>query len=89
MIGCIIQARMSSRRLPGKVMMKVENENTVLDCVLNQLQSSREIKNVVIATTDQKEDDIIVEFVKRRAIKYFRGSKKDVLDRYYQCAKKI
>ena len=89
MIGCIIQARMSSRRLPGKVMIKVENENTVLDCVLNQLQSSREIKNVVIATTDQKEDDIIVEFVKRRAIKYFRGSKKDVLDRYYQCAKKF
>ena len=89
MIGCIIQARMSSTRLPGKVMMKVENENTVLDCVLNQLQSSREIKNVVIATTDQKEDDIIVEFVKRRAIKYFRGSKKDVLDRYYQCAKKF
>ena len=88
-IGCIIQARMSSIRLPGKVMMKVENENTVLDCVINQLQSSKEIKNIVIATTDQKEDDVIVEFVKRRAIKYFRGSKKDVLDRYYQCAKKF
>ena len=88
-IGCIIQARMSSIRLPGKVMMKVENENTMLDCVINQLQSSKEIKNIVIATTDQKEDDVIVEFVKRRAIKYFRGSKKDVLDRYYQCAKKF
>jgi spore coat polysaccharide biosynthesis protein SpsF len=88
-IGCIIQARMSSTRLPGKVMMKVENENTILDCVINQLQSSKEIKDIVIATTDQKEDDVIVEFVKRREIKYFRGSEKDVLDRYYQCAKKF
>jgi len=89
MIGCIIQARMSSRRLPGKVMRKVDNENTILDCLINQLQSSKEIKNLVIATTEQKEDDVIVEFAKKRAIKYFRGSKKDVLDRYYQCAKKF
>jgi len=88
-IGCIIQARMSSTRLHGKVMLKVENENTMLDCVINQLQSSKEIKNIVIATTDHKEDDVIVEFVKRRGMKYFRGSKKDVLDRYYQCAKKF
>ena len=71
MLGCIIQARMSSTRLPGKVMLKVENENTVLDCVINQLQNSKEIKNIVIATTNHKEDDVIVEFVKRREIKYF------------------
>ena len=89
MIGCIIQARMSSTRLPDKVMKKVDNENTILDCVINQLQSSKEIKNIVIATTDHKEDDVIVEFVRRRGMKYFRGSKKDVLDRYYQCAKKF
>ena len=88
-IGCIIQARMSSTRLPGKVMLKVDNENTILDCVINQLQNSKEIKNIVIATTDQKEDDKIVEFVKNRSIKYFRGNKKDVLDRYYQCAKQF
>ena len=80
---------MSSRRLPGKVMRKVDNENTILDCLINQLQSSKEIKNLVIATTEQKEDDVIVEFAKKRAIKYFRGSKKDVLGRYYQCAKKF
>ena len=89
MIGCIIQARMSSTRLPGKVMLKVENENTVLDCVINQLQSSNEIKNIVIATTDQKEDNVIVEFLKKKRIKCFRGNKQDVLDRYYQCAKKF
>ena len=89
MIGCIIQARMSSTRLPGKVMKKVDNENTILDCVINQLQSSKEIKNIVIATTEQKEDDVIVEFLQKRKVKYFRGSKQDVLDRYYQCAKKF
>ena len=89
MIGCILQARMSSIRLPGKVMMKIDNENTMLDCVINQLKNSKQVKNLVIATTEQKEDDVIVELVKRREIKYFRGSKKDVLDRYYQCAKKF
>ena len=60
MIGCIIQARMSSTRLPGKVMIKIDKENTILDCVINQLQNSKEIKNIVIATTDQKEDYVIV-----------------------------
>ena len=89
MIGCILQARMSSTRLPGKVMMKIDNENTMLDCVINQLKNSKQTKNLVIATTEQKEDDVIVELVKRREIKYFRGGKKDVLDRYYQCAKKF
>ena len=44
MIGCIIQARMSSTRLPGKVMIKVDKKNTLLDCVINQLQSGKEIK---------------------------------------------
>ena len=66
MIGCIIQARMSSTRLPGKVMLKVENEDTVLDCVINQLQNSKEIENIVVATTNHKEDDVIVELVKGR-----------------------
>jgi len=89
MLGCIIQARMSSTRLPGKVMIKIDKENTILDCVVNQLQDSKEIKNIVIATTDQKEDDVIVEFLQKRKMKYFRGSEKDVLDRYYQCAKKF
>ena len=89
MIGCILQARMSSTRLPGKVMMKIDSENTMLDCVINQLKNSKQTKNLVVATTEQKEDDVIVELVKRREIKYFRGSKKDVLDRYYQCAKKF
>ena len=89
MLGCIIQARMSSTRLPGKVMIKIDMENTILDCVINQLQDSKEIKNIVIATTDQKEDDVIVEFLQKRKMKYFRGSEKDVLDRYYQCAKKF
>jgi len=89
MLGCIIQARMSSTRLPEKVMIKIDKENTILDCVVNQLQDSKEIKNIVIATTDQKEDDVIVEFLQKRKMKYFRGSEKDVLDRYYQCAKKF
>ena len=86
-IDCIIQARMTSSRLPGKVMSKVDNENTVLDYLINQLKHSKLIKKIIIATTTNKQDDIIVEFAKKNHIEFFRGKENDVLDRYYQCAK--
>ena len=86
MIGCIIQARMGSTRLPGKVMKKLD-EHTVLYYVLKQIENSKLIDKIVIATTTLEEDDIIVNFAKKMNIDYFRGSAYDVLDRYYQCAK--
>ena len=88
-IGAIIQARMSSSRLPGKVLMKVDKKNSVLYYVITQAKQSKLFEKIVVATTNQKEDDRIVEFVQNMNIKYFRGSLKDVLDRYYQCAKKF
>jgi spore coat polysaccharide biosynthesis protein SpsF len=88
-VGCIIQARMGSTRLPGKVMMTVDKKNPVLYYVISQLQHSKFLNKIVIATTDLKEDDKIVEFAQNLGIDYFRGSSSDVLDRYYQCAKKF
>lgn len=87
MIDCIIQARMGSSRLPGKVMMKIDSKNTILDSMLNQLKYSKLIDRIIIATTDKTEDNIIEKFCQKNKIEYFRGSEKDVLDRYYQCAK--
>ena len=87
-IGCIIQARMSSTRLPGKVMMNVENQKPVLYFVINQLQECKLIDKIIVATTTNEEDNQIVNYSKNLGIDYFRGSSKDVLDRYYQCAKK-
>ena len=89
MIGCIIQARTGSTRLPSKIMMSIDQNDTVLSFGIKQVKSCKKIDELVIATTDLPEDDIIVDYMNKLNIKYFRGSSKDVLDRYYQCAKKF
>jgi len=88
MIGCIVQARMDSSRLPGKVMKKI-GDKFLLDYVLEQLKSSKNIEKIIVATTTLTSDDIICQYVSSKNIKFFRGSSDDVLDRYYQCAKKF
>lgn len=88
MIGCIIQARVGSTRLPGKVMLKLDESNTVLQYVIKQLQSSKLIEKIIVATTTLDEDNKIVNHVKDFNIDIFRGSSNDVLDRYFQCANK-
>ena len=80
---------MGSERLHGKVMSKVNNENTVLDYLINQLRCSKHIKKIIVATTTNKQDDVIVDFAKKNEIEYFRGKSTDVLDRYYKCAEKF
>ena len=82
----IIQARMGSTRLPGKVMMKVSG-STVLEHVITRVAQSKSIDEIIIATTTKLDDDIIVEESKRLGIKYYRGSEEDVLSRYYYAAK--
>ena len=89
MIGCIIQARTGSTRLPGKVMQKIDNDSTVLDYVINQVKSSKRIERIIVATTNLTEDNIICEHLALQKIEFFRGSSEDVLDRYYHCAKKF
>ncbi len=87
MIGCIIQARMGSSRLPGKVLKSVINTTSVLQFQLEQLSFSKSIEKIVIATTTLDEDIPIVTFCRENNIECFRGEPKNVLDRYYQCAK--
>ena len=87
MIGCIIQARMGSSRLPKKSMKKIRNQ-PILYYVLEQIKKSQHIDKIVVATTFKKEDNEIINFLKKKKIPYFRGKSDDVLDRYYKCAKK-
>ena len=84
----IIQARMSSTRLPGKVLRKIGNE-PMLYHVINQVRGSKLIKDIIIVTTIMPQDDVIVKYCKKNNIKCFRGSSTDLLDRYYKCAKKF
>ena len=88
-IGCIIQARMGSTRLPGKVLEELEAGKTCLEYVIQQLEDVFDIKNMVIATTFLEEDDVIEKFCVERGINVFRGQPKNVLDRYYNCAKEF
>ena len=89
MIGCIVQARMGSTRLPGKVLKNVEENKTVLDFVIKQLKESKLIDKIVVATTDLEEDNKIMDYSKEIGIEYFRGDPKNVLKRHYECAKKF
>lgn len=86
-ITVIIQARMGSSRLPGKV-LKTIKDKTILGYVIDSVSKSNYIDNIVIATTDNDDDYAIVEYCEENNLNVFRGSENDVLDRYYQCAKK-
>jgi len=88
MNGCIIQARMGSTRLPGKAMKKLNDKIPMLKFQLSQLKLSKNIDRIIIATTTKENDNLIVDFCKQNNLEYFRGSSSDVLDIYYQCAKK-
>ena len=88
MIGCIIQTRMGSSRLPGKVMMRLDEKSTVLEYVINQLSFCKLIDQKIIATTNLEQDNIIEKHAKELGLECFRGNSENVLERYYECAKK-
>lgn len=85
-VVCIMQARLGSSRLPGKV-LKLICGKTVLEHDINRLSQAKYIDEIVVATTKEKNDDKIVDEAKRLGVKYFRGSESDVLSRYYYAAK--
>lgn len=87
-MGIIIQARTGSTRLPEKVLLSVDKNNSILSHVINQVKHASLIDKIVIATTILSRDDKIIDLLDSLRIDYFRGSEQDVLDRYYQCAKK-
>jgi len=78
---------MGSSRLPGKV-LKTIKDKTLLELYLNRVTPSKLIDQIVVATTDQTEDNEIAKLTERLGFECFRGSEQDLLDRYYQCARK-
>ena len=83
----IIQARMGSTRLPGKILKKI-NDKAILDYVIDRLRFCKRLDNIVLATSTSREDDILEQYSIEKKIDYFRGSEEDVLSRYYHTAKK-
>lgn len=85
-IIAIIQARMKSSRLPGKVLMDIQGKS-MLARVVDRVLLAKNVSRTVIAITDEVDDDPLAEFCQREGLDYYRGSMHDVLDRYYQAAK--
>lgn len=82
-VVAIIQARMSSTRLPGKVLMPLAGQ-PVLGHVVERIRACQTIADVVVATSTDATDDDIEAWCKSADVSYYRGSLNDVLDRYYQ-----
>ncbi|MCS6775821.1 MAG: glycosyltransferase family protein [Chloroherpetonaceae bacterium] len=81
----IVQARMGSSRFPGKVMRPLGGQ-PVLERVLQRVRQSHLHGEMVVATSYLEQDDPITEWCQQARIACFRGSERDVLERYYQCA---
>ncbi|MEY4030126.1 MAG: hypothetical protein RJA90_1325 [Bacteroidota bacterium] len=84
----ITQARTGSTRLPGKVLMEVNN-TPLLKIHLDRLSQSKNIDKIIIATTVNEEDDIIEKIGTAWGYDVYRGSENDVLDRFYQALQNI
>src|SRR5256885_11632865 len=87
-ITAIIQARMGSTRLPGKVLMDLGGE-TVLARVVRRLRRASRVDEVVVATTDTASDDEIRTECARLQVPCFRSSEHNVLDRFFRAAEQF
>lgn len=86
MILGILQARMTSTRLPGKVMMSILGKPMFIRQI-ERIKRSKRIDRLILATSTDESDDIIEKVAKEYGIECYRGSLDDVLDRFYQVAK--
>jgi spore coat polysaccharide biosynthesis protein SpsF len=84
----ITQARIGSTRLPGKVLMEI-NQTPLLKIHLDRLKKSKNIDKIIVATTDNVEDNIIDKLASEWGYEVFRGSENDVLDRFYKAVKDL
>jgi spore coat polysaccharide biosynthesis protein SpsF len=81
----IIQARMGSTRLPGKVLLPIVGK-PMLWHIVQRLRSVPQLVDVVVATTSHPGDQVILDFCHQHGIASFAGEENDVLDRFYQAA---
>tara|TARA_E500000178_G_scaffold347426_1_gene400718 strand:- start:1926 stop:3965 length:2040 start_codon:yes stop_codon:yes gene_type:complete len=86
-VTAIIQARYNSTRFPGKILSKIKKK-TLIEIQIDRLKKSKKIDDIIIACTQNPKDKIIIELCKKKKIKFFRGSEKNVLERYYKTARK-
>jgi spore coat polysaccharide biosynthesis protein SpsF len=79
-INISIEARMTSSRLPGKVLKKI-NDIPTLELMIKRIKNTKKVNQIIVATTINKSDDSIVEWCEENNISYFRGSEENVYER--------
>lgn len=87
-IGIIVESRMASIRLPGKILLPILGK-PALELMVERLKRVKEADEIIIATTDKDRDLVIVDFAKRWNLKFFRGSEENVLSRVLKAAKQF
>lgn len=89
MTTAILQARMGSTRLPGKMLLPIIDGKGALELMLERVSAATLLDRVVVATTTLIEDDPLVHLCEKLGVACFRGDSGNVLDRYYQCARTV
>ena len=87
-ITVIIEARTSSTRLPNKVLAKIEDKPMIF-YVINRAKKIKSVEQIVLSTTKEKNDQVLLEIAEKNGIIGFVGDTDDVLNRDYQCALKV
>ena len=87
-ITAIIQARVGSKRFRGKVLKKINGKEIILH-LLDRLSLSKNITKTIVAIPNTRENDGLYLLLKKNNFLIFRGSENNVLNRYYECAKKF
>lgn len=83
-VNVILQARMSSTRFPGKIIAPLNGMPMVLRQI-ERIKAASLVDNIIVATSLDESDDVLVRLLKDANIDYFRGSLEDVYDRYRKC----
>ncbi len=86
--AAVVQARMGSSRLPGKILMLLD-DRPLLGVILDRLRCCRSIDQIIVATTVEGNDEPVLSFCKAQRVACFRGSTEDVLTRTINAAEKV
>ena len=87
-IFAIVEARMTSSRLPGKVLLEADGK-PMLEHLINRLKSIKLLTGIVLATTTNQDDDVLERFSKKHEIELYRGSEDDVMMRVIEAAESV
>ncbi len=84
---CVIQARMNSSRLPGKVILPFAG-SSIIECIYERVKRSKRVNDVLVGTSIERSDNTLVKLLEEKNINYFRGSLDNVLNRFASISKK-